>query len=190
MINQIKTNTMAGQNFNFTTTQHSTRVETENSNELKSDTVTLGDNAAATSTTYQKPAVTKPDLQEIDKLWEQAEKASESLRNLVERLIARQGQDINDILDQKDVLVIDEKARTEAAQAVAEDGELGVEAVSDHIVAFAQAISGNDKGKIDELKAAIDQGFSEAARILGGELPEICQKTYDAIMSKMDQWSK
>jgi len=189
MINQIKTNLMPGQRFSLNNAQPSTMTEAKILEETKVDTVIIGKNAAKTNTTYQKPAVTKPDVQEIDKLWKQAEKASASLRNLVERLIARQGQNINDILAGKEVLIIDEEARAEAAQAVAEDGELGVKAVSDQIAAFAKAISGNDKGKIDELKADIDKGFSEAARILGGELPEICQKTYEAVMSKLDQWS-
>ena len=58
---------------------------------------------------------------------------------------------------------------------------------SDTIVYFAKAISGGNKSKLDKLIAAIDKGFSEAGKALGG-LPEISMKTYDRIMEKLDVW--
>lgn len=87
------------------------------------------------------------------------------------------------------MLIADEKTRAKAAEAISENGEWGVEAVSDRLVAFAKAISGNDKTKVGELKAAIAEGFKEAERILGGKLPEISQKTYEETMRKLDEWS-
>lgn len=71
---------------------------------------------------------------------------------------------------------------------IAEDGPLGVETTSGKIVDFAKALSGGDKGKLEELKGAIEKGFNEAKRILGGTLPEISQKTYDSIMDKLSAW--
>ena len=32
-------------------------------------------------------------------------------------------------------------------------------------------------------------GFKQATEAWGGELPEISQKTYDAVMSKFDTWA-
>lgn len=64
------------------------------------------------------------------------------------------------------------------------------EKVSDRIVEFAKAISGGDKSKIDTLRDAIEKGFAEAARVLGGELPEVSQKTYDLVMQKLDTWAQ
>jgi phosphoenolpyruvate-protein kinase (PTS system EI component) len=188
MINRINSDILPGQTYKPGSSQPSSMNGSDNPQPAKGDTVVLGETTDITGITYQKPAA-KPDLQEVDKLWEQAQKASESLRNLVEKLISRQGQTLNSILSGNEVLIIDAEARAEANQAISEEGELGVTAVSDQIVAFARAISGNDPERIAELKAAIDKGFSEAARILGGELPEICQKTYQAVMDKMDQWS-
>lgn len=57
----------------------------------------------------------------------------------------------------------------------------------DKIVEFAIAISGGDKSKLDTLITAIDKGFSEAGRILGG-FPDISLKTYDRIMEKLNDW--
>ena len=73
--------------------------------------------------------------------------------------------------------------------AIAEDGEFGVNAVSDRIVAFAIAISGGDKSKLNTLKAAIDEGFQAVKDIMGGALPDISSKTYDEIMRKLDEWA-
>jgi len=51
-------------------------------------------------------------------------------------------------------------------------------------------VSGNDKTKINELKAAIEQGYKAAEKAFGGELPEICKKTLERTMEKLDQWAE
>ena len=51
-------------------------------------------------------------------------------------------------------------------------------------------MSGNDKTKINELKAAIEQGYRAAEKAFGGELPEICKKTIERTMEKLDQWAQ
>ena len=61
------------------------------------------------------------------------------------------------------------------------------EGVANRIIEFAKSISGGDKNKIELLKKAIEQGFSEAEKELG-TLPEISQKTHDLIMKKLDEW--
>ena len=45
----------------------------------------------------------------------------------------------------------------------------------------------SDKSKADSLRAAIEQGFDEAEKILG-ELPEISKETYKLTMEKFDAW--
>jgi len=112
------------------------------------------------------------------------------LRKLVEKLISKQGKKLEDLLEGKDVLLVDEETRSAAAQAVSEDGEFGVKAVSERIVAFAKAVSGNDKSRICKLKNAIIQGFKEAEKALGGKLPDISQRTYDEVMRQLDEWEE
>ena len=72
---------------------------------------------------------------------------------------------------------------------ISEDGPFGVKAVSDRIVDFAIAVSGNDTSKLGELKAAIDKGFEKARDAFGGTLPDICNRTYDEAMRKLDEWA-
>ncbi|SCG81943.1 hypothetical protein DW1_0323 [Proteiniborus sp. DW1] len=128
------------------------------------------------------------DKATIDRLKAESKRTYESLIRLIEDLLNRQGKSLK-LLDPTEVVEVDEQARLEAQQMIAEDGPLGVEAVSQRIVDFAIAISGGDKSKLDSLKAAIDEGFKQAEKILGG-LPEISRQTYDLIMEKLDNWEK
>jgi fructose-1-phosphate kinase PfkB-like protein len=142
------------------------------------------------SVTYQKPTYVKPNTQEVQKLWEQAEKAYENLRSIVEKLILKQGKTGSRSKEETEVIEIDEETRAEAELAISEDGEFGVKAVSDRIVSFALAISGEDKSKLELLKKAIGQGFEAAKSAFGGELPEICSQTYDEVMRRLDAWAE
>jgi hypothetical protein len=75
-----------------------------------------------------------------------------------------------------------------ANELISEDGPLGVKAVSDRIAGVAIAFTGGDPDKLPELKAAIEKGFGQAAKVFGGELPDICNQTYDEVMRKLDEW--
>ena len=77
----------------------------------------------------------------------------------------------------------------EAQVLVADDGYFGVEQTSDRIVEFAINGFGNDPNKIQQMKDSIDKGFKEAQQAFGGALPEISQKTYEAIMEKLDTFA-
>lgn len=137
--------------------------------------------------TYSKPAG-KPDHVTMEKLREEAGRASTSLREIILELLERQGHSVQR-LGQEEIgdIEVDATARAEAASLVAEDGPFGAEAVSNRIVDFAKAISGGDKSRIAELRDAITEGFRQAEEILG-TLPEISSKTYDLVMEKLAAW--
>ena len=144
-------------------------------------------NSDVKSAVYAKSSG-KLNAEEINRLWNEANKATESLRSLVEKLIGRQGKKLEDILSGKEVLVVDAEAKAEAERMISEDGEWGVKAVSTRIVDFAKAISGGDKSRLGELRDAIKEGFRQAKEALGGTLPDISQKTYDEVMRQLDAW--
>jgi hypothetical protein len=134
----------------------------------------------------------KLTAQEVRKLKEQSEKTRQKLIDLMEKLLNRQIGNTGKsktIEIRADGAEYKELSETQAQAAIAEDGVFGVKAVSDRIVSFAIAISGNDPEKLGELKAAIDEGFAQAGRAFGAELPEICNQTYDEIMRKLDAWA-
>lgn len=139
------------------------------------------------SVVYKKPSY-KADVQTIERLKAESDKAHEQLRNLVRQLLQRQGLSFEDVVQGDKPFFMDEEARSEAQAAIGEGGPLSPENVSDRIVEFAKAISGGDKSKFELLKNAIEEGFGEAAKTLGGKLPEISQKTYDLVMEKLENW--
>ncbi len=130
---------------------------------------------------YSKSGRVKPDSETIARLRQETERMTENLRAYIHKLIVNQGK--------AGKLTIDTDTVNAAKQAISEDGEWGVKAVSDRIVAFAVAVSGDDPSKLATLKAAIEKGFAEAGKALGGALPDICAKTRDEVMKKLDAWA-
>jgi hypothetical protein len=189
MINSVKGSTAVSQNYESKEKQSSKKVDNTKVKEEQAAILDLG-KPAKKSATYNKPTVKNMDIKEINRLWKESQKSYESLRKLVEKLIAKQGKKLEDLLEGKDVLLIDDETRAAATKAISADGEWGVKAVSERIVAFAKAVSGDDKSKLGELKEAIIQGFKEAEKAFGGKLPDICQDTYDEVMKQLDEWEQ
>lgn len=75
-----------------------------------------------------------------------------------------------------------------AQEQIADGGYYSVDAVAGRIMDMAKALSGGDTSKSELLRNAVIKGFSEAEKAWGGKLPEICQKTYDAVMKAFDEW--
>jgi hypothetical protein len=140
----------------------------------------------------------KLSTSEIDSLIAEADKATENLRKLVEKLILKQTKFTDSIESKRSKSSIhtnNGKTPTieevdQAKQAISEDGPFGVKAVSDRLVDFAINVSGGDKTKLAELTSAIKSGFEEARKAFGGELPEICNQTYNETMRKLSDWAQ
>lgn len=137
--------------------------------------------------TYTKPFAPagKTDILSVIK---QYEEFLEPLKLFVDRLVSQQA----DLLDKVPVKYTKELSKEEiekAQELISEDGEFGVKKTAERIVQFAKAISGEDKSKIGELKEAIEQGFKEAEKVLGG-LPEISKKTREEVMKRLDEWQQ
>lgn len=112
----------------------------------------------------------------------------ELLRQLVVKTLLEQGAATR--VDTGSGLVDLATLTPEEAQAlIADDGYFGVAQTSDRIVDFAISAFGNDPDKLQQMKDAIDKGFREAQQAFGGALPEISQKTYEAIMDKLDAFA-
>jgi predicted Zn-dependent protease with MMP-like domain len=74
----------------------------------------------------------------------------------------------------------------DAQNLIADNGYWGVEQTSSRIADFAVSQIGNDPSKLDKIKEAIMNGFNSAKEAFGGQLPDISQKTIDAVMNKLD----
>lgn len=76
-----------------------------------------------------------------------------------------------------------------AQEAISEDGYWGVKQTSERLVAFAKALVGGDPSRVEEMRDAFIKGYQEAEKVWGSALPEISQKTYDAVMKLFDEWA-
>ena len=85
---------------------------------------------------------------------------------------------------------VDPATKAQAQADIAEDGYWGVSQTSQRILDFATALTGGDPDKIEEMRAAFEKGFKQAEKTWGGELPEISQKTYDAVMKGFDDMAE
>lgn len=115
------------------------------------------------------------------------------LQGIVEKMMQKQGAAIGNadsiwrFLANGDFTVSPEvKAQAEAD--IAEDGYWGVTQTSDRILDFAKALSGGDASKADELLEAFKKGFQQATKSWGKDLPDISQRTYDAVVEKFEKW--
>ena len=114
------------------------------------------------------------------------------LQSIVLRTINKQAETYGQATDiwkflAKGDFTVDAATKAQAQADIAEDGYWGVEATSSRIVDFAVALCGDDKDKLEEMKAAFEKGFKQAEKTWGGELPEICQRTYDKVFEKFDK---
>lgn len=83
---------------------------------------------------------------------------------------------------------VDEAAKAEAQEAISENGYWGVEQTSQRIFDFALALTGGDEDKMDDMLAAFEKGFKAATKSWGSELPDISQKTKEAVYAKFEEY--
>lgn len=149
-----------------------------------------------TQTSAKKNA--KVDSETIAKLKADADQRLSQLKGIVEQLITKQGktsetvsiwsQFRQGVLD--GTITVDEATAKQAQEDISEDGYWGVKQTSERILDFAKALTGGDSSKVEDIRTAIEKGFSEAAKLWGDELPEISQRTHDAVMKGLDEWAK
>ncbi len=128
----------------------------------------------------------------INKLKADAENRMNQLQNIVSKLISQQSNafaDANDLWSvlRSGKLEVDPETQAQAKADIAEDGYYGVKQTSDRIIDFANALTGGDPSKIEKMRDAFKKGYEQAEKTWGGELPEICKQTYDAVMEKFDK---
>ena len=157
-------------------------------------TVTPSVTYEKSETTANKKVTYKKDTATIDKLKAEAEKRNASLRNLVEKMLLKQGATFSDAgmyqLLREGKVEVSEEVRLKAEQDISEDGYYGVKQTSDRLISFAKALTGGDKSKADEMIEAVKKGLEEATKAWGGTLPDICSQTIDTTIAKLEEWKK
>lgn len=176
----------------------STSTDAKNSETKTDDTGVVYEPTKKTESSTSTKKNTKVDSETIAKLKADADARLSQLQGIVEQLITKQGKasDQVSIWSQFRQGILDGSISVDAATAkqaqedISDDGYWGVKQTSERILDFAKALTGGDASKVEEMRAAIEKGFSQAAKLWGDELPEISQKTHEAVMKGLDEWAK
>lgn len=136
-----------------------------------------------------------PDTNLINKLKADAEARTAQLRSLVEKIMSGQANTYgkaNDIWQflRSGNYTVDAATKLQAQADIAEDGYWGVEQTSSRIIDFANALTGGDPDKIEDMREAFKKGYAQAEKTWGGSLPDISKQTYEAVMKKFDEMAE
>lgn len=151
--------------------------------------------------TYEKSSKTgKTNQALVAQLKADLENRTNQLKSLVEDMLTKQGGTfaISKSGDDDNIwkflasgnYTVDEAAKLKAQEEISENGYWGVKQTSERIVSFAKALTGGDASKLEEMRDAFEKGFAAATKSWGKSLPEISNKTYDAVMNGFDIWAK
>jgi len=187
------TNNAAGAAYAYQA-NNGTQTKTE---EKATETKTAAtDQAAAvyepSQTAKGKASVYKPDNETIARLKAENDKQKANLIDMVRKMLADQGgaqgkaDSVWNLL-REGKLTVDAATRDQAIKDISEDGYWGVKQTSQRILDFATALTGGDPDKIEEMRAAFEKGFKMAEKAWGGKLPDISQKTRDAVLAGFDK---
>lgn len=182
-------------------------LSTKSTNKPSSKSTT-SENTASNSSSYTisdsyestKKTVSSKEIKES--LVKQAEQQAKNFEKLLTSVFNKQanksnisssylGTSIKTLAGLKDVfedLEVDSETVKKAQEAISEDGYYGVKQTSERILNLAKAIVGNDPSKIDMVRGIVEKSFSNVEKMWGGQLPDICQQTYERVMENFDQW--
>lgn len=167
--------------------------QTSTSNQAASSQAPSSNNVAAV---YEKSSASSSyqmDTATIARLKQDAEQRTQQLRSIVEKMMTKQGLAFTNASDMYAFLrsgnyEVDAATKSQAQADIAEDGYWGVEQTSERLVSFAKALAGGDASKADELIEAVKKGFDQATKAWGDKLPDLCQRTLDATIDKLNKW--
>ncbi|MFZ6770273.1 DUF5610 domain-containing protein [Undibacterium sp. Di26W] len=137
---------------------------------------------------YADPRLNKTAAPDLQALLEESDRKAQEIVNLIKPLIQQQGLDLSKVVSGEQKISASPEAIKAAQAAIADGGEFSVQKTAERILSFAKAAIGDDPAKLDKITAAVEQGFKEAADILGGSLPDISKQTLEAIRTEFSRW--
>lgn len=129
----------------------------------------------------------------VAKLQSEVDTRVQQLRDIVTEMLGKQakasnlGDGIWKMFAEGKFETVDEAAIAQAKEDISENGYWGVNQTSDRIIDFAVALAGNDPDKLSDMKDAFKKGYEKAEKLWGGELPELCKNTQNAVNEKFDK---
>lgn len=148
--------------------------------------------ASESGVVYEKSSTDRSAI--IAQLKSDAEQRTAQLTSMVQDMMKNQGVQVGTADSIWRFLAggnytVTAAAKAQAQEAISEDGYYGVKQTSERILEFAKALTGGDPAKAEEMRAAFEKGFKQATKAWGKELPDISNRTYDAVMKGFDEWA-
>ena len=168
-------------------------LNTVNASKGKNNQKTTNDLFQSPLDTFTKTVEGAADPAAIDRLWKETNHAGEAVKKLIASALGKEdasGQGFWAIRAKG--VKLSEADRAQAQQLISEDGFFGVKQTTARIMDFAKALVGEgaSEQKIENMRAAVQKGFDEVAKMFGGfdKLPDVTKKTHEAIMAAFDEW--
>jgi len=127
----------------------------------------------------------KIEFEDFEKIKEKSNNDIEAFKKFIDKIFSYQGN--RAIKSKKTVTSIKINIKPGDVEETENNedeinGYWGAEETSQRILDFARKISGDNPEKFDMLINAFKEGFEEAKKCFGGELPEVCNETYDLVI--------
>ncbi len=192
-ISTYAASTIADSTGRTTTKDTTAKTQSTKTTSDKNNSGVIYEKSSTDTTTASKTNTTTSNTALIAKMKADSDSRISQLRGIVEQMMSKQGAAIGKADSIWSFLAggnftVDAATKAQAKADIADDGYWGVNQTSDRIVDFAKALAGNDSSKAEELLNAFKKGFSEATKSWGKSLPDISQRTYDAVIEKFDKW--
>lgn len=125
----------------------------------------------------------------VSHLKDKMEQDQAKLFDFVRNTLAGQGNALAEVDDVWKFIAsgkyeVDAETKAEAQAAISEDGFYGVKQTSERIFDFALALTGGNKEQMRKMESVFENGFKEATKSWGKELPDISKQTFDAVKEK------
>jgi len=177
------------------TNPYSSYQNAQNKNTNKKSEASANDlfKAPVDTFTPSKHITGAADPSKLDQLWKDTDYAMDAVRKLLSSALGRDDASGQGFWALRSGNVkLSEADRAQAQQLVSEDGFFGVKQTTDRIMGFAKAMVGEgaSEAQIEKMRAAVQKGFDEVARMFGGfdKLPQVTKDTHAAIMKAFDDW--
>jgi len=143
--------------------------------------------------TFTKTVEGAADPAAIEKLWKETNHAGDAIKKLIASALGKEdatGQGFWAVRAKG--IKLSDADRAQAQQLISEDGFFGVKQTTARIMDFAKALVGEgaSEQQIENMRAAVQKGFDEVAKLFGGfdKLPDVTKQTHEAIMKAFDDW--
>lgn len=131
------------------------------------------------------------DVTSVDSLLQQQEDRKLKLLEMIRDTITKQAGKFNGLGNLNiNINISIEISPVEGTTGLENDDEWGIDAVADRIMSMAESFVGEDSSMFATIKQAVLDGFADAEKKWGGELPQICQDTMKEIENRFDKWEK